>query len=153
MLLFERYKRLIYASCYRALQRCGLAEDAEDVVQETFMRAYWQINQFDETKPDANFGAWLSTIARNRCLDLWRKRRREVVTADPSDQAVIHSLSLETIDLLEDALSALPEIVRRCWLLFKLDGYTYKEIAQMTGYSVRQVEDHLSKARQKLGVS
>jgi RNA polymerase sigma-70 factor (ECF subfamily) len=152
MLLFERYQKLIYSIGHAMLGDCGLAEDAEDVVQETFMRAYRQVNLRDDIKPDFNFKAWFSAIARNFCLDLWRKRR-PVDTADVLDQVVDPSPSPDDSALGQKLLveiNALEKNTKRCVLLVWIDGYSYKETARIMGCTVRRVKNDLRVAQRTL---
>src|SRR5512142_1580926 len=72
--LVERHSRAVFGVAYRIT---GRAEDAEDVVQETFLRAYRQLDRFESR---ANFGTWLHRIAANCAVDLLRRRpRREMI--------------------------------------------------------------------------
>src|SRR4051794_11324667 len=78
--LVERHSRALFRLAFRMT---GNEQDAEDVVQESFMRAYRQLAKFDER---ASFGTWLYRIATNYSLDLVRARkRRQANLASPSD--------------------------------------------------------------------
>ncbi len=146
--LFERYQQRVFSICYAMCRDRGIAED---MVQETFVRAFRQIDHFNENDGDSCFEAWLCTISRHLCINELRKlsvRRRSVPvgrTEDPPNQE--DSLASAQI---EQALSILPETVRRCWLLFKLDGYRYKEIAELTGLAVKEVKRSIEQARERL---
>src|SRR5277367_4562251 len=74
-LLVERHGRSVFRLAYRMT---GNEQDAEDVVQETFLRAYKQINRYESR---ASFGTWLYRIAANYSLDLVRSRKRHPQTA------------------------------------------------------------------------
>lgn len=149
--LFERHRGRIYALC------CVLVENralAEDLTQETFMKAFEEINRFDEQDPGSEFPAWLCSIGRHLCLDELRrmKRRRDYEMSAPRSSGpdpqtsegmlLLHQLAVE--------LEALPEEARCCWLLFYADGYTYEEIVRLTGYSFHQVKNNLHLARREL---
>lgn len=146
--LFQRYQQRVYSICYAMCKDRGIAED---MVQETFVRAFRQIDHFNESGGDSCFEAWLCTISRHLCIGELRKlsvRRRGVPvyrTQEPPNQE--DTLASAQI---EQELSILPEAVRRCWLLFKLDGYRYKEIAELTGLAVKEVERSIEAAREKL---
>src|SRR5215831_4798175 len=71
--LFGRYGRRIFALAYAFYRERG---QAEDCVQETFLRALIEIDRYDETVPSGNFWAWLQTIARNVCIDELRRSQR-----------------------------------------------------------------------------
>jgi RNA polymerase sigma-70 factor (ECF subfamily) len=143
--LYERHKGHIYALCNRLVRNHALAED---IMQETFVKAFRWIDRFDPARP---FGAWLTLIGKRLCLsELRRMKVRERIIPgqhgyDPPDQEVIL-----TVFQLEAELSALPKEARRCYLLLKMDGYTHKEIADLTGYSFQQVKNYIRIAREKL---
>src|ERR671934_15809 len=88
--LVERHSRSVFQLAYRMT---GNEQDAEDVVQETFLRAYKQLSRFESR---AGFGTWLHRIAANCSLDLLRKRKRQDQQAD--------ALELEP----EDPMPSLP---------------------------------------------
>jgi RNA polymerase sigma-70 factor, ECF subfamily len=146
--LFERYKGSIYSICYAMLQNRAWAED---LVQETFVRAFRKINQFDESDHGCKFEAWLCTISRHLCISELRKTK---VRPDPLPDELSHGPPdqeiMFTFSQLDAALDALPQEARRCWLLFKLDGHSYEEITGLTGYSFQQVKNYLRIARDKL---
>jgi RNA polymerase sigma-70 factor (ECF subfamily) len=77
--LVERHGRTLFRLAYRMT---GSEQDAEDVVQESFLRAYRQIGKFDQR---ASFGTWVHRIATNRSLDLMRSRERRREQAQPRD--------------------------------------------------------------------
>jgi len=142
--LFERHKGRIYALCYRLVQNHALAEE---LMQETFMRAFKEIDQFDEKDPKSQFGPWLRTICWNLSLSQFRedKRRREC-EANLMNQPDHDPLTPEEMlrhHKLEVAIKALPKEVRLCGLLFYVYGYTYEEIVHMTEYSFQQVKNYL----------
>src|SRR6201992_3285965 len=78
-LLVERHSRAVFRLAFRMT---GNEQDAEDVVQESFLRAYKQLAKFDER---ATFGTWLYRIATNCALDLVRSRKRRSENLAPSD--------------------------------------------------------------------
>lgn len=147
--LVERHRGCIYALCCKLMENRALAED---LTQETFMRAFQEINRFDEQDPGSEFPAWLCSIARHLCLDELRraKRWRDYQMSAPRSSGhdpptperrlLLHQLAVE--------LEALPEEARR--LLFHGEGYTYEEIEQLTGYSFHQVKNNLHLARREL---
>src|SRR5258707_11387868 len=76
--LVERHSRALFRLAYRMT---GNEQDAEDVVQESFLRAYRQLGKFDER---ASFGTWLYRIATNCSLDLVRARKRRMEQTSPA---------------------------------------------------------------------
>jgi RNA polymerase sigma-70 factor (ECF subfamily) len=147
--IFTRYRRLVLCACRRFFGCSGLAEDA---TQETFLRAYRGFGRFQQGK----VRSWLMRIAKNVCIDLWRKRRpesqlTEVASIDLSDTVNLDyrmeiSRALEKVQAEKKLLS--PE-QRRC-LEMKMEGYSYEETAQVTGLSLDAVKSHLQNGRRLL---
>lgn len=143
--LYERYGYLVHRRCL-ALVRTPA--DAEDALQETFLRA----KRYGRTRPGAAGGdagggstlAWLYTIAANCCFDLMKKRGREPV-ADEADQLALEhhghgsAGDADRRALVGLALRQLDEKTRTIGVLHFLDGYTQEEVAAQTGYSRKTV--------------
>ena len=128
------------------------AVDAEDMVQETFARAFAASRQFD---PDSNLKAWLFKILRNACIDLMRRRRVEEVEPptsgdEPADEGgedaeVRRMLAHE----IEAALLSLPE-ASRAVILLDLEGLTEVEAAAVLDCPVGTIKSRLARARAAL---
>jgi RNA polymerase sigma-70 factor, ECF subfamily len=143
-----------------ALRMTRNASDAEDLVQETSAKAYAAFHQF---KPDTNLRAWLNRILANTFINGYRKRRREPVQelgADferdwQTDSPRARSAEAEAMDRLGDAeivqaLLGLPEAFRTTVYLADVEGYPYKEIAEIMGTPVGTVMSRLHRARGRL---
>jgi RNA polymerase sigma-70 factor (ECF subfamily) len=139
--LVRRWERPIFALAYRTL---GREEDARDVTQETFLRAFRALPGF---KGDAKFSSWLYRIALNLCRDWMRKDRRTPVVAVPEGVDVEqlasehqpHTASVEDLAARSElsrgvakAMERLPEEQRTAILLKEYHGLTFQEIADMT---------------------
>jgi RNA polymerase sigma-70 factor (ECF subfamily) len=139
--LVRRWERPIFALAYRTL---GREEDARDVTQETFLRAFRALPGF---KGDAKFSSWLYRIALNLCRDWMRKDRRTPVVAVPEGVDVEqlasehqpHTASVEDLAAraelsrgVSKAMERLPEEQRTAILLKEYHGLTFQEIADMT---------------------
>jgi RNA polymerase sigma-70 factor (ECF subfamily) len=107
--LVERHSRCLFRLAYRMT---GNQQDAEDVVQESFLRAYRQLARFDER---ASFGTWLYRIAANCSLDMVRarKRRSEHQAADPDGEAIDLALALPSTDPTPDRMALSGEVRER----------------------------------------
>lgn len=147
--LFVRHRKRIYLAC-RGFFSDGSA--AEDATQATFLRAYQKIGHFRE----GNFRAWLIRIARNVCIDQWRKRRPEIGTEDIEPDALPDAGTLDqtsdlrfAVEKLRREMEALSPEQRRC-LELKIEGYSYDETALRTGLSVEAVKSHLQNGRRAL---
>ena len=147
-----------------ALRLTGNPADAEDLLQETYLRAYRGFHQFRE---GTNLKAWLYRILMNAFINIYRKKQREPQTvsdeevedwylysrmaergAEPSAEAsVIESLPDEEV---QAALSSLPEAFRVAVLLADVEGFSYKEIAEITGVPIGTVMSRLHRGRKAL---
>ncbi len=147
--LYGRYRRRVYCSC-RGFFRDGAA--AEDATQDTFIRAFQNIRSFE----GGNFGGWLMRIAKNVCIDHWRKRRPE---ADSDDSDVDSMSEGEDLDRTLDLVAALEKLYTEIAVLpaeqqacirLKIEGYSYEETAAHTGLPIEAVKSHLQNGRRML---
>jgi RNA polymerase sigma-70 factor, ECF subfamily len=146
--LFVRHRTRVFCACRRFFGCTGLAEDA---TQETFLRAYQAIRGFHQ----GNLCGWLMRIAKNVCIDLWRKRRPEVQEAEavsersaPADLEHLTAVSRAMEQVHREMQSLSPE-QRRC-IEMKIDGYSYEETAERTGLPVSAVKSNLQNGRRML---
>lgn len=123
----------------------GHEADAEDVVQEAWVRATERLGQF---RWEAAFGSWLSAIALNLAREQLRKhgRRREVEWPEDEPAAVEPLSRLESADL-ERAIAGLPAGYRTVLVLHDVEGYRHEEIAGLLGVSVGTSKSQLFHAR------
>lgn len=149
--LVVRWERPIFALAYRTL---GREEDARDVCQEAFLRAFRAIGGF---KGQARFSSWLYRIALNLCRDWIRKERRaRVVPAsddlqqertralEPAEESVEELLVRRDLGrAVERAMAALPEAQRTAILLKEYHGLTFQEIADLQGCPLSTVKTRL----------
>jgi len=146
--LFERHGKKVFFACRRFFSDSDAAEDA---TQETFLRVYQRIRQFQE----GNFLKWLMRIARNICIDEWRKRRPEAqnAAAEISEVPEMARCASSEIHLavgrLREEMKKLSFEQRRC-IEMKIEGYSYEETAARTGLSVEAVKSHLQNGRRML---
>ncbi len=150
--LFERHRRRVYSACRVFLRE---ASSAEDATQETFLRAYQNVDRFVA----GNFIGWLMRIAKNVCIDQWRRNRHEPDLGDEEMAILADGKCLEHSTLMRLVLekvlaemSHLPEEQRRC-LELKVAGYSYEETAALTGYSTAAVKSHLQNGRRMLWIA
>ena len=155
--LVEKYKVRAY---YAALVYTGNQEEALDISQEAFYRAYKSINKF---KPGKNFYTWLYQIIRNLCINHYhRKKKRNVVFSDiedtknneifisPAEKPDEIFEEHELRDVLWNALYQLKEEDREIIILKEYQDLSYKEIADTLQIPVGSVMSRLYYARQKL---
>jgi len=127
-------------------------EDAEDAVQEGFLRAYQALDRFD---PAQTFAAWLNRIVANAALDL--ARRRKVRSAEELSESIPTTFrdpaeGGELRERLEEALQKLPDRARSVIVLHDIEGFTHAEIGEMLGIPGGTARSDLHHARQKLRV-
>jgi len=149
--LIVRWERPIYALAYRVL---GHEEDARDVCQDTFLRAYRALPGF---KGQAKFSSWLYRIALNLCRDWMRRRRRAPVSQIPEDMDLsdlrAETGPVESIEdlvarrelsaIVEEAMQSLSEEQRTAIILKEYHGMTFQEIADMQGCPLSTVKTRL----------
>ncbi|WP_017586515.1 RNA polymerase subunit sigma-70 [Nocardiopsis ganjiahuensis] len=159
--LAERHRRELHVHCYRML---ASFEDAEDTVQETFMRAWRRRETFEGR---STFRAWLYRIATNACLDLLAKRRPEPATggevlwlqpypdrlldelpAGDAEEPEAVAVARETIELAYlVAVQPLAPRPRAVLILRDVLGWPAKDVAELLGDSVNSVNSALQRAR------
>jgi RNA polymerase sigma-70 factor (ECF subfamily) len=146
-----------------ALKIARNADDAQDLLQETYYKAFKNYHQFEN---GTNSKAWMFMILKNTFINNYRKIKREPVKLDydeiediyeniKSDQAKDNNLDLDFYnDLLDDELSAalskIPSKMKEVFLLCDLEGYTYEEIAEITDIPIGTVRSRLHRARKLL---
>jgi RNA polymerase sigma-70 factor, ECF subfamily len=162
---FERDVLPVMAQLYPAAYRMTKnTSDAEDLVQETVAKAYAKFHQF---RPGTNLRAWLHRILANTFINGYRKQRRQpapTLATDLGDEwqggadrlgPPSPSAEAEALDRLTDsdilrALRDLPEDFRMVVYLADIEGYPYREVAQIMGTPIGTVMSRLHRGRGKL---
>jgi RNA polymerase sigma-70 factor (ECF subfamily) len=131
---------------------CGNVDRADDLVQETLLRALANINSF---QPGTNMSAWLFTILRNLFRSEYRKRRREVEDTDGSYAETLKSQPEQTsrveFEEFRQALSKLPSDQREALVLVGASGFSYEEAAEICQCAVGTIKSRVNRARTRLG--
>jgi len=147
--LVERYDRAVYHLAYRTLRD---SEEARDVAQEAFFKAYRSLRTF---RPGAKFSTWIFSIAYHACCDRLNRRKRysneELPEradsgAGPEQQAIAGDEARR----LRAAIAQLPEKYRSVITLYHLQGSQYDEIAQVLEIPIGTVKTHLFRAKEQL---
>lgn len=147
-LLYERYALRIRAYCMR---RLGNGNDADDAVQETFLKAQQGLHRFDRNAP---FWPWLVTIAARVCTDMHRLHEHaavRVVDPDPVVDPEEHAALRAKVAIVDDALRSMPGRYRTSLYLRHFEGSSYEEIARSQGTSLASVRSTLMRGRRQLG--
>ncbi|MFK8253661.1 sigma-70 family RNA polymerase sigma factor [Ancylobacter terrae] len=130
----------------------GSVDRADDLVQETLLRAFANISSF---RPGTNLSAWLFTILRNLFRSEYRKRRREVPDSDGAFAATLATSPDQNSHLdFEDfraALDRLPNDQREALVLVGASGFSYEEAADICGCAVGTIKSRVNRARNRLG--
>jgi RNA polymerase sigma-70 factor (ECF subfamily) len=151
--LVQRHQAAVYRAAYAALRSAG---DAEDVTQDSFVRAFAALRGY---RGEASFKTWVLTIAWRRALtrrrrNRWLLRREPAIdlalvpdrAAGPEQQAILSDIQRHVRRLITE----LPRPLRDVLLLEQTGEYKYEEIAAMTGCPVGTVKWRISQARRRL---
>jgi len=159
--LVERHKDIVYAVAYRFARDPDLALDLS---QDVFIRAYRGIKSF---RGKSSFSTWLYRIAMNTCIDYTRKRSRSVDAQTVPEEVAEYAgsgavetsgshgpddqvLSGELGEQIQKAVDALPPYHKSVFVLYEIEGLSYKDIAEIVGCSIGTVMSRLHYARKKL---
>jgi len=134
-----------------AISLCGNIDRADDLVQETMLRALSHIDSFE---PGTNMPAWLFTILRNLFRSEYRKRRREVEDADGryAETLKSHPEQPGRIEFEEfrTALAKLPADQREALILVGASGFSYEDAASICGCAIGTIKSRVNRARTRL---
>jgi RNA polymerase sigma-70 factor (ECF subfamily) len=134
-----------------AISLCGNVDRADDLVQETMLRAIANIDSF---QPGTNMSAWLFTILRNHFRSEYRKRRREVEDSDGryADSLKSQPEQYGQVEFTEfrHALAQLPSDQREALVLVGASGFSYEEAANICGCAVGTIKSRVNRARTRL---
>jgi RNA polymerase sigma-70 factor (ECF subfamily) len=134
-----------------AISLCGNVDRADDLVQETLVKALAHIDSF---QPGTNMQAWLFTILRNHFRSEYRKRRREVEDVEGRYAATLASQPDQSSRLefeeMRAALMRLPQDQREALILVGASGFSYDEAAKICGCAVGTIKSRVNRARRRL---
>lgn len=157
--LVRKYERLVSTSAFSIV---GNTEDALDVSQETFLKAYKAIGSF---KGESEFSTWIYRIAKNTALDFVRRRKHTTLSIDSSgeesegfdipDESTKASpeksvLQKERVQMLRKALDCLSDEHREIIILRDINDYSYEAISECLGIEAGTVKSRLFRAREAL---
>ena len=147
--LVERFHRPVYRFCWRLLR----SPDAEDLAQDTFVRAFVHFERFDPERPVL---PWLIAIARRLCLDVLRRRKLMTrietmpVSDPPPPSPEQQAVQREQLESLECALEDLDEGPKEAIILFHVEGMSYRDIAAALEVPMGTVMTWLHRGRTQL---
>ncbi len=151
--LIRRYQDLLYRHAERMT---GRADDAEDVVQATFIKAHRSLRSCRDPE---RVGAWLFRIGANACKDFLKSRRRSAVPlhelpalqaedGNPERDASLGSVRHD----IETAIRSLPDDQREAFLMKHVEGWSYGDMAECLGVSISALKMRVHRAREELQV-
>ncbi|MEP1489222.1 MAG: RNA polymerase sigma factor [Algibacter sp.] len=150
--LYNQYCDGMYIVAKRFLKD---AADAEDVVQEAFIKAFTKLHQY---KAEVTFGAWLKRIVVNKSIDFLKSKKHELVALDEVHLKVIDTdyddkwlvddaLTLKDV---KNAINKLPEKYQYVVMLYLIEGYDHQEISEILNISQVASRTQLSRGKNKL---
>ena len=157
--LVERHSRAVYRLAHRMT---GNPSDAEDVVQETFLKAYRQLGRFESR---ANFSTWLHRIAVNCSIDLIRSRPHREAAHDAADLEEVGTgvlregsqqsperlmLSTEVQDRITEAMASLSQRERAAFVLRHFEGHSIEDISHSLGMKANATKHSIFRAVRKM---
>lgn len=153
--LYDRFASGAYRLCYSLLMN---EQDAEDVLQESFVYAFKNLHRFDPKK--ASFKTWLYTIAVSRCRNTYRRKRLPMVDisqllgfelkAPPAEGPEVAAIRRDAEEAIQTALIDLSPRLREAIVLRYGQGLTYREIADVMGCPQKTAESRVRLGHQRL---
>ena len=149
-MLVQRHTQSIFGFIYRL---CGDRSDAEDITQETFLRLWQRASQW--TPNTVRFTTWIHQIARNLCIDQFRREQSQKRTSAYEDVEFADS-TIESLEddarrkAMRDAIRGLPERQRTAIVLCQVQGWAQQDAANVLDTSVDGVQALISRARRTL---
>ena len=144
--LYNQYSRAMYNLAYRILNS---REDAEDMVQESFVECFRNLGTF---RFESTFGAWLKKIVVNKCINHVRKKQVDLTlceTLPPVAEEAEEENIYDTKEIFR-GIELLPDGYRIILTLYLLEGYDHTEISQILGITESTSKSQYSRAKEKL---
>jgi len=149
MQLYRKYCDGMFSVAMRFLRN---EDDAEDVLQESFIKAFQRIDQY---KGEVTFGAWLKRIVVNGCIDFLKSQKQRLVTLDETYMHISEEDQWEVkedidLDEVKEAIAALPAKYSYVVQLYLVEGYDHSEIAEILTISETASRTRLLRGKAKL---
>lgn len=156
--VYDLYARMVYSVCFRMT---GNKEEAEDILQDVFIKAFNSISSFRE---DSKLSTWIYQITVNTCLnklrrknaisffalDFWKDEKggKEMVDNNPSPEKALEKSELQQI--VQGAINSLPAKQKTAIILSRYEELSYKEISKIMALSLSSVESLIFRAKENL---
>lgn len=156
-MMIDQYSKKVYNL---ALNFAGNSDDASDITQDIFLKVY---NNIDKFQDDGNFTSWLLRLARNYCIDHWRKNKynRQQMELDdnvhakekgaPGTQTPEESvIQVSDVKYLRKKLQVLPPDLRTLIIMRDIEDYSYQDISEHLDIPLGTTKSRINRARAKL---
>lgn len=147
--LYRLYSRAMFNTCLRMLKS---REDAEDVLQNSFIDIFTKLHMF---RGDSTIGAWIKRIVVNNCINFIKKKRIPLTDLEQSrienvkDEDIKDDIKIDTTKI-QEALYQLPHGYRIVFSLYAIEGYDHAEIAEILQTSVSTSKSQYSRAKKRM---
>lgn len=144
--LYKQYSKAMYNLAYRILNN---REDAEDILQESFVECFRNIGSF---RFESTFGAWLKKITVNKCINQIKKKRIDLTSFETLPETIYEEdeeVNYDTGKIFK-CIEMLPDGYRIILTLYLLEGYDHSEISQILAISESTSKSQYSRAKEKL---
>jgi RNA polymerase sigma factor (sigma-70 family) len=144
--LYNQYSKAMYNLAHRILNN---REDAEDILQESFVECFRSLDSF---RFESTFGAWLKKITVNKCINFIKKKKIDLVFPETLPVTVSEEddeVSYDTGNIIK-GIELLPDGYRIILTLYLLEGYDHSEISQILGITESTSKSQYSRAKEKL---
>jgi RNA polymerase sigma factor (sigma-70 family) len=144
--LYKQYSKAMYNLAYRILNN---REDAEDILQESFVECFRNIDSF---RFESTFGAWLKKITVNKCINQIKKKRIDLTSFETLPETIYEEDEEVIYDTgkIFKCIEMLPDGYRIILTLYLLEGYDHSEISQILAISESTSKSQYSRAKEKL---
>jgi RNA polymerase sigma factor (sigma-70 family) len=146
--LYNLYNKAMFNLCLRILKT---REDAEDVLQSSFVDVFGKIETF---RFESTIGSWIKRIVVNNCINEIRKRKMNFVDIDKNQIENLGSVEIDAVNLnvdkLNEAIQSLSDGYRVVFTLYALEGYDHEEIGQILNINESTSKSQYSRAKQRL---
>jgi RNA polymerase sigma factor (sigma-70 family) len=147
--IYKLYSKAMYNVGFRIT---GNEDDAEDVLQESFISAFKNLSSF---RADASFGSWLKKIVVNKAINVLQKRKMDPLPENEDWDVAEEQTAIEygnglTVEEVKRAIEQLPDGYRAVLSLYLLEGYDHQEIGEIMGITESTSKSQLNRAKGKL---
>ncbi len=149
-LIVDKYTSYLFSVVFRIV---NVEEEAKDIVQETFIAAWQNLNKYDSSK--SKLTTWLYTIATRMAFDVLRKRKEQVELTDAVFTGHSGCVSAqmdnnEMAELIKSATKSLSPMQKVVFVLRDIESMEVSEVCEITGWSAKQIKDNLYVARKQI---